>query len=170
MRTNRLAYSQLLPLDLETTFSFFADAANLDRLTPPWLHFQILSQLPIEMRAGAVIDYRLKLRGIPINWQSEVTVWEPPHRFVDVQRRGPYRLWEHTHHFEAVGDSATLVRDEVQYAVPGGSLVNSLGVRPDLERIFRYRREQLEEWAIAVLREVNRGSDERSVMAPPSKG
>jgi len=153
MNAHRLVYRQLLPLDIDTTFSFFADAANLDRLTPPWLHFQILSQLPVAMRPGAFIDYKLRLRGVPINWQSEITAWEPPHHFVDVQRRGPYRLWEHTHRFERIGEQATLVIDEVRYAVPGGGVVNRLAVRPDLDRIFRFRREQLESWAMDIIRQ-----------------
>ncbi|MGE0687072.1 MAG: SRPBCC family protein [Dehalococcoidia bacterium] len=152
MRTHRVAYEQLLPLDLETTFAFFADAGNLERLTPPWLKFRILSQLPIVMRRGAQIDYRLKLRGIPIDWQSEITAWEPPFRFVDEQRRGPYRLWHHTHTFEAVGENATLVRDEIVYAVPGGAVVDLVAVRPDIERIFRFRREELQRWAVELLR------------------
>jgi ligand-binding SRPBCC domain-containing protein len=146
-----IRYEQLLPLDIETIFSFFADAANLDRLTPPWLHFQILSQLPVLMTPGALIDYRLRLRGISINWQSEITVWEPPYRFVDEQRRGPYRLWQHAHTFEAITDNATLVRDEVRYAVPGGAVVN-LAVKPELERIFRFRHERLQEWALDTLK------------------
>lgn len=151
MRTHLLRCSQLLPLDIETTFSFFADAGNLERLTPPWLHFEILSQLPIEMAEGARIDYRLRLRGVSIHWQSQIVAWQPPFRFVDKQVRGPYRLWEHTHTFEAVTPQATSVTDEVLYAVPGGSIVNTLAVRPDLDRIFRYRREQLEGWALALL-------------------
>ncbi len=152
MRTHLLRCEQLLPLDIETTFSFFADAANLERLTPPWLNFQILSQLPIEMRPGALIDYRLRLRGVPIRWQSEIKMWEPPFRFMDRQLHGPYRLWEHTHTFEAVSPGATLVTDEVVYAVPGGAIIDAVAVRPDLGRIFRFRRAQMEAWAIEVLR------------------
>lgn len=152
---HRLRYSQLLPLDIDTAFAFFADAGNLERLTPPWLHFRILSQLPLEMRRGALIDYELRLRGMPIRWRTEITTWEPPFRFVDKQVRGPYQLWEHTHTFEAVGD-ATLVTDEVIYVVPGaraGDFVNTLMVRPDLERIFSYRRDQMQAWALDMLRD-----------------
>ncbi len=152
MKTHRLHYQQLLPLDIETTFAFFADAGNLERLTPPWLNFQILSQMPLVMRPGTRINYRLKLHGIAIDWQSEISAWVPPYRFVDEQRRGPYRLWHHTHTFEAVGDNATLVHDEVLYAVPGGAIVNLL-VRPDLERIFKFRREELQRWAVESLRQ-----------------
>jgi ligand-binding SRPBCC domain-containing protein len=108
----------------------------------------VLAQHPPEMGAGTVIDYRLRLHGIPLRWRSEITVWEPPRRFVDVQRRGPYRLWEHEHLF-LPKDGGTLVQDRVRYAVPGGSLlaplVDRLLVRPDLERIFAYRRQRLKE-------------------------
>jgi ligand-binding SRPBCC domain-containing protein len=152
VRVHQLGYQQLLPLHIETTFSFFADAGNLERLTPPWLHFQILSQLPIDMHVGTRIDYRLRLHGIPIDWQSAITAWEPPHRFVDEQRRGPYRMWHHTHTFEAVGENATLVTDAVRYSVPGGPIVNLVAVRRDLEKIFSFRRDELQKWALELLR------------------
>jgi ligand-binding SRPBCC domain-containing protein len=100
-------------------FSFCADAGNLDVITPPWLRFQILTPRPMAMRVGAQIDYRLRLRGLPLRWQSEITVWQPPHRFVDEQRRGPYRAWRHEHTFTAQ-DGGTLVGDRVRYAVLGG--------------------------------------------------
>ena len=148
MRTFLLEREQFLPVDLSTTFGFFADAANLEALTPPWLHFEILSALPLRMHEGALIDYRLRLHGLPVRWQSEITVWQPNSRFVDEQRKGPYKLWVHEHRFEAIGDG-TLVTDVVTYAVPGGPLVDRLFVRPDLERIFDYRRRRLTEWASA---------------------
>jgi ligand-binding SRPBCC domain-containing protein len=98
---------------------------------------------PIEMKPGTRIDYRLRLHGIPLRWQSEITTWEPPHRFVDQQRRGPYPLWVHEHTFlEQYG--GTLARDHVEYKVPGGSLINRLLVRPDLEKIFKYRHQRLD--------------------------
>ncbi len=127
-----------IPRPLPEVFAFFAEAPNLQALTPRWLHFEILTPLPIAMRAGALIDYRLRLRGIPLRWRTEITVWEPPHRFVDVQRRGPYRLWRHEHTFEE-RDGGTLVRDHVDYKVFGGALVDRLFVRPDVRRIFAYR-------------------------------
>jgi ligand-binding SRPBCC domain-containing protein len=129
---------------IEDVFRFFADAGNLERLTPPWLRFQILTQSPIEMRVGARIDYRLRVRGIPLRWQSEITAWEPPRRFLDEQRRGPYRLWVHEHTFESV-EGGTRVRDHVAYAVPGGWLVQRWFVGPDLQRIFEYRRRALQQ-------------------------
>ena len=105
----------------------------------------------VDLHAGTLLDYRLRLHGVPLRWQSAITIWEPPHRFVDVQRHGPYRLWEHTHTFEPLG-SGTVARDDVRYAVPGDDLVNRLLVRPDLERIFDYRARQLNAWSLLQLR------------------
>ncbi len=137
-----LMTEQVLPRSLAEVFDFFSDAGNLDRLTPPWLHFEILTPRPIEMKVGALIDYRLRLRGLPIRWQSEISDWNPPHRFVDEQRRGPYRLWHHTHTFAEV-DGGTAVRDIVRYRVPGGALANALFVRRDVRKIFGYRQQKL---------------------------
>ena len=131
-----------LPRRQEEIFSFFADATNLERLTPPWLNFRIVTEGPIEMREGTVIDYRLRVRGMPLRWRSKITAWDPPVRFVDEQLRGPYRLWVHEHTFEADGDG-TICRDVVRYAVPGGGLVQSLFVGPDIEKIFAYRQKVL---------------------------
>lgn len=143
MRRFELTSEVLLPRSREEVFPFFADARNLERLTPPWLRFEVLTPMPIEMHRSAVIAYRLRLRGLPVRWRSEITVWEPPFRFVDEQRRGPYRLWIHEHRFEERAGE-TLVSDRVRYAVPGGplleALVERLFVRPDLERVFAYRR------------------------------
>jgi ligand-binding SRPBCC domain-containing protein len=131
-----------LPRPLTEVFPFFADAGNLDALTPGWLRFEILTPRPIAMRVGARIDYRLRLRGLPIRWQSEISDWNPPHRFVDEQRCGPYRLWHHTHTFTAVGNGTT-VRDLVCYSLVGGALTNALFVKRDLQKIFAYRQEKL---------------------------
>ncbi len=144
MRTFTLESVQWLPRPVGEVSPFFADAGNLERITPPWLHFSILTPRPIEMRVGARIDYRLRVRGIPLRWQSEITVWEPPWRFADVQRRGPYRLWVHEHTFREC-DGGTEVGDHVTYAVPGGWLVERLLVGPDVRRIFAYRRRVLDE-------------------------
>ena len=132
----------ILPRPIDEVFEFFADAGNLELLTPKWLKFRILTPLPIAMYPGRLIDYRLKVHGIPVGWQSEITVWEPPYRFVDESRRGPYRFWRHEHRFEEV-DGGTRVMDEVHYGVPGGALVHWAVVGRDLLNIFRYRREQL---------------------------
>lgn len=131
-----------LPRPLDLVFAFFADASNLDAVTPPWLHFRILTPLPLTMRTGAFIDYRLRVHGLPFSWRTEITSWDPPHRFVDEQKRGPYTHWRHEHTFTET-DEGTLIEDRVRYRMPGGALLHSLLVRRDLERIFRYRQEQV---------------------------
>jgi ligand-binding SRPBCC domain-containing protein len=133
-----------LPAAREEVFAFFADPMNLDRLTPAWLRFEIVTKQPVAMRPGTLLDYRLRLRGLPIRWQSKISVWEPPDRFVDEQTKGPYSLWIHQHRFEE-SNGGTLVRDDVEYAVPGGRLVQKLLVAPDLEKIFRYRHATLQQ-------------------------
>jgi ligand-binding SRPBCC domain-containing protein len=143
MRTFHLDTSTWIAVDIDRVFHFFAQAENLQRLTPPFLNFRIMTPLPIAIEQGTTIDYRLSLRGVPITWRSEITAWDPPRRFVDEQRKGPYRMWKHTHTFEA-SDGGTLVRDRVEYATWGGSIVNRLFVAPELRRIFEYRRSMLE--------------------------
>jgi ligand-binding SRPBCC domain-containing protein len=138
-RTQRLAPPP------EEVFPFFSDAANLERITPPWIGFRIATAQPIEMGRGTLIDYRLKLHGIPLNWHTEIALWDPPHRFVDVQLSGPYRLWHHTHSFERDGEG-TLMRDVVRYALPLGPLgeiAHLVLVRGDLSRIFDFRVEEV---------------------------
>ena len=125
-------------------FGFFADAANLESITPPWLRFRIVTPQPIVMRAGTLIDYRLRLHGIPFGWQTKITDWEPSRRFVDQQVRGPYRCWIHEHTFEPAR-GGTLVRDSVTYRSLGGPLVHALLVGRDLRSIFRFRRQRLSE-------------------------
>ena len=127
-----------LPQPRDRVFEFFADPRNLEQLTPAWLRFEVLNPESIRMGAGASIDYRLRLRGIPLRWRSQIARWDPPRRFVDVQVRGPYREWVHEHRFEAQS-GGTRVLDRVDYAVLGGRLVNRLLVRRDLERIFDFR-------------------------------
>lgn len=139
-----LRQEQWFPRPLEEVFAFFAEARNLESITPPWLKFEIRTPGPIEMREGAVIDYRIRVHGIPMRWRSEITVWEPPHRFVDEQRKGPYRTWIHEHSFEE-RDGGTLVGDHVRYAAPGGRLIEKLVVERDLRRIFDHRLKRLEE-------------------------
>lgn len=142
MRIFTLEVELELPLPREGVFPFFADAGNLEAITPPWLHFHILTPRPIPMHEGALIDYRLRLHGVPIRWRTRIDAWEPPARFVDRQLRGPYRLWHHTHTFEERSTPAgvsTLVRDRVRYAVPGGRVVQRLFVGPQVDAIFRFR-------------------------------
>jgi ligand-binding SRPBCC domain-containing protein len=135
---------QWLSRPLEEVFLFFGDVRNLQILTPPWLNFEILTPGVITMHPGTLIDYRLRLHGIPLRWQSEITIWDPPHRFVDEQRRGPYRMWCHEHQFEG-RSGKTLVRDHIRYAVPGGWLINSLFVARDVEEIFCWRGKKLQD-------------------------
>ncbi|UCC71407.1 MAG: SRPBCC family protein [Gemmatimonadota bacterium] len=127
---------------VDEVFDFFANAHNLELLTPPFLRFEIMTPDPTVLREGAIIDYRLRLRGIPVRWRSEITAWEPPHRFVDTQMRGPYRWWIHEHSFEPA-DGGTLMTDRVEYGVLGGALVNFLLVAPDLRRIWEYRDQEV---------------------------
>ena len=140
-----LTREQIVPGAPDEVFGFFADAANLEAITPPWLRFRIVTPKPIHMAAGTLIEYRLALHRIPIRWLTRIEVWEPGERFVDVQLRGPYRLWHHTHSFEA-RDGGTLVRDRVRYALPLGplgELAHRALVRRDLERIFDFRHERV---------------------------
>lgn len=123
-------------------FDFFADARNLEAITPPWLHFEITTPTPIAMREGALIDYRIRLHGIPVRWHTRIDAWEPCTRFVDRQLRGPYRWWHHEHRFEEV-DGGTNVIDEVEYSSPLRWISEPLLVRRDVERIFDYRAERL---------------------------
>jgi ligand-binding SRPBCC domain-containing protein len=134
---------QLLPRPPEDAFQFFSDAFNLEAVTPPWLGFRVVTPGPIEMGEGTLIEYRLRLHRVPVRWLTRIEVWDPPRRFVDVQVRGPYRYWHHTHSFEPA-DGGTLMRDEVRYEIPYGplgSLAARLFVRRDLERIFDHRHE-----------------------------
>lgn len=133
---------QWLPRPVEEVFAFFSEARNLEILTPPWLRFEVLTPAPITMRPGTLIDYRIRVHGLPIRWRTEIIEWNPPQRFVDVQLRGPYTLWHHTHTFEQ-RDAGTLCRDQVRYRPRGGALMNWLFVRRDVSNIFGYRREKM---------------------------
>jgi ligand-binding SRPBCC domain-containing protein len=132
-----------VPRQREEVFDIFANAYNLEDLTPPTLRFEILTPDPIVMRAGLILDYQLRLRGIPLRWRSEITVWEPPKRFVDEQQSGPFLWWIHEHSFEDAG-AHTVMTDRVRYGVPGGAIVNTLFVVRDLKAIFDYRAKRLE--------------------------
>ena len=141
----RLERVQHIPQPLDTVFSFFADAGNLERITPPFLHFRILTPLPVTMQVGARIAYHLRLIGLPIQWTTQIEDYVPPHRFVDSQLSGPYKHWVHLHEFTASVDG-TLIRDMVDYDIPYGiigTLAQKLFVARMLERIFDYRREAI---------------------------
>jgi ligand-binding SRPBCC domain-containing protein len=146
MREHILQRRQRVPVSVERAFEFYAAAVNLEPMTPPWLHFRVTTPGPIAMGVGTLLDYRLRLHGFPIRWQTRIETWEPPLRFSDTQVRGPYSLWEHTHVFEPQGGRACAVHDRVRYAIPYGllgELAHGLFVRRDLERIFDFRRDAL---------------------------
>ena len=133
---------------VEEVFSFFSAAENLNLITPPWLHFKILTPLPVLMKKNALIDYSIKILGLRMTWNTEITVWQPPVRFVDRQINGPYRVWEHTHQFEEKG-GGTQMEDVIRYAVPGfvlSPLIHFLLVRPRLEKIFTFRETSIQEY------------------------
>ena len=146
MRVHLLERSQRVEVPPARAFAFYADAENLEPLTPPWVHFRLLTPRPIAMGAGTALDYRLRLHGVPFRWRTLIETWEPPHHFADTQARGPYRLWQHEHFFEPTGEGATVIRDRLRYALPLGPLgaaAHGLFVRRDLERIFDFRRDEL---------------------------
>jgi len=141
MKIHTFRKRTLIERPIDDVFAFFSDAGNLERLTPSFLNFKILTPLPIEMKQGALIEYQIKLFGIKMRWLTEITNWEPNRRFSDVQRKGPYLLWDHEHRFRRVGNS-TLMVDTVRYAVPGGILepiAHRLFVRRRVQEIFEYR-------------------------------
>lgn len=144
--TTTLRREQRLPGTPDDVFAFFADARNLEALTPPLLRFRIVTPGPITMGAGTLLRYRLRVHGVPVSWLTEIKEWDPPHRFVDEQLKGPYALWHHTHTFEPLGDHSTLMRDVVRYRVgfgPLGALATTLVVKRDIEAIFDFRAERI---------------------------
>lgn len=145
MRTSVLERTQRVSCDLAEVFAFFVDPQNLATITPPWLEFRIV-EAPPKVYRGALIRYRLRLKGVPVRWLTEITEWQPMRSFTDVQRVGPYRLWEHTHRLAAVPDG-TEIYDHVRYRVLGGPLAPLVDrfVRPLLEEIFDYRATRITE-------------------------
>jgi uncharacterized protein len=142
---SELRAEQWLPLPVEKVFSFFSDAKNLEILTPPWLHFHVLGMSTPEITEGTLIDYKLRVRGIPIRWQSRIEEWRPNERFVDTQVRGPYAYWHHTHLFKPLNGGTQIV-DIVRYRAPGGALGRWFVlpfVKRDIETIFRFRRDTI---------------------------
>lgn len=135
-----------VPHSLPTVFDFFSRVENLERITPPWLRFRILTPSPITMKQGATIAYALRVRGIPLRWITEIERWNPPYEFIDVQTKGPYAFWRHTHRFSEV-EGGTSIVDTVQYALPFGvlgRLVHRLQVARDLANIFDYRAQRVQ--------------------------
>jgi ligand-binding SRPBCC domain-containing protein len=141
-KTHQLHREQLVAAPLEPVFEFFSRASNLEAITPPWLRFSVVTPEPVEMRRGTLIEYRLRLRGVPLRWVSLIEEWEPGVRFVDRQLTGPYQLWHHTHEFCDRRPAGTLVRDTVRYAIPFGplgELAHATFVEADLRKVFDYR-------------------------------
>jgi ligand-binding SRPBCC domain-containing protein len=148
MEVHVLEREQRLPQPREEVFPFFADAGNLGQITPPFLHFKVLGQEPAAMAPGTLIRYRIRLRGVPVRWLTRIEQWQPSRRFVDLQLRGPYRYWHHSHDFEPDAAGGTLMRDTVRYAMragPLGDLAHRAFVASDLERIFDYRAARIAE-------------------------
>ena len=147
MRLHRLERSQHVAPPPGEAFELYADAFKLEDLTPPWLRFRVVTPPPVRMRPGTLIDYRLRLHGIPVRWRTRIEEWQPGRLFVDVQVSGPYSLWHHTHEFKPDGRGGTVIHDLVRYAMPlgpVGALAHALVVRRDLEQIFEFRRHAVE--------------------------
>ncbi len=128
--------------NINDVFDFFSDPFNLEQLTPPFLRFTVLGADTEKIQEGTLIRYKLHLHRLPVNWLTRIEEWNPPHKFVDKQLKGPYTVWHHTHDFIAHGDR-TIIRDTVLYSVPGGRIVNRLFVENDVLRIFNYRHEMI---------------------------
>jgi ligand-binding SRPBCC domain-containing protein len=142
-----LRREQWIERPIDQVFAFFADARNLEQITPPWVGFKILFMSTDCIAEGTIIRYRLRLHGIPLHWRTKICAWDPPSSFVDEQTRGPYKIWRHTHRFEAHGNRTKML-DEVQYALPFGifgRIVHWLKVSKDVSRIFDYRRDRINE-------------------------
>jgi ligand-binding SRPBCC domain-containing protein len=155
MVDHKLHFSLQLPLPREAVFRFYADAANLGRITPPELEFAIITPLPIEIRQGTEIEYRLKLFGVPFDWKTVIREWCPPDLFVDEQLAGPYHTWIHRHSFRDGADCSTIIEDEILYRLPVaplGELAYPL-VSAQLHRIFSFRQEMVR----AILLQEGRG-------------
>lgn len=145
VRVHLLEREQLVRREPHETWEFFQDAHNLEAITPKLLGFRVITPRPIAMGEGALIDYRLRLHGVPVRWRTRIDEWEPDRRFVDQQVRGPYALWHHTHTFEPQAEG-TLMRDRVRYRLPlglAGALAHAAFVRRDLEEIFDFRRDEV---------------------------
>lgn len=148
MREELFLCTQDLRRPRAEVFAFFADPSNLQALTPPWLHFEVLTSKPLPRGENAVFEYRLRVRGFPIRWKTLIETYEEGVRFVDRQVSGPYALWHHTHLFEDLGSGGTRIVDRIRYRVglgPFGRIITALWVRKDIERIFDYRKQALAE-------------------------
>ncbi|MFN7313508.1 MAG: SRPBCC family protein [Bacteroidota bacterium] len=146
MKAHIIEKVTIIPKPLDEVFAFFSKAENLNAITPPELQFKILTPLPIDMKPGTLIDYKIKLEGIPFKWKTVISEWQPPFKFVDEQLKGPYVKWHHTHLFKDLGNDTTEMVDRVEYLSPGWFLepiINKLFVKKRVEAIFEYREKTL---------------------------
>ncbi|MEZ5357484.1 MAG: SRPBCC family protein [Candidatus Zixiibacteriota bacterium] len=146
MMVYTLRQEQIIGREIKEVFSFFERPENLCKITPPKMKFDILTPQPLEMRTGAVFDYVVNIMGVNQHWRTLIERYNPPHSFIDIQLNGPYRLWHHTHEFEEHAEG-TLIRDTIRYVLPFGfigRIVHPLIVRPQLERIFSFRRKAID--------------------------
>ena len=146
MKYYELKVKQFIKLPIEEVFNYFSNPANLQKITPTYLNFRIKNQLPLRMNKGQLFEYQLRVRGIPINWKSLISSYNPPYSFVDEQIKGPYSSWHHTHTFKEE-NGGTSIFDEVKYSLPLGfigGIINSIWVKRDLDSIFKYRRKMIE--------------------------
>lgn len=144
MQTYTVEREHIIYRPRSEVFAFFGDAFNLELITPPFLRFRILTEPPVSMRAGALIDYRLQLFGLPFGWRTRIDEWSPEEVFVDRQIEGPYALWHHTHTFDEIAPNKTRMRDLVLYQIPYGPvgrLARALFIRKTLDHIFDYRQQ-----------------------------
>ena len=148
MKVYTLNKEQKVQKNILDVFDFFSKPENLAILTPKRMGFTILTPSPIEMKEGTLIDYTVKIMCIPIRWRTLITKYAPPNIFIDQQLKGPYSMWHHTHTFEKINDKETLIKDTITYGVPFGfigNIVNFLYIKKDLEFIFSYRKQKIEE-------------------------
>ena len=148
MKLYTLKKEQIIPRNILDVFNFFSKPENLSVITPSKMGFKILTPSPIEMKEGALIDYTVKIIGLPIRWTTLITKYDPPNLFIDQQLKGPYSMWHHTHNFKKLNDNETLIEDIVIYSVPYsfiGGLIHSLYIKRDLEKIFSYRSKKIKE-------------------------
>lgn len=142
MKTYKLERTQVIERSRSETFAFFSDASNLERITPPFLRFRMVTPRPIGMEAGTILEYELAMFGVRLHWKSLIERWTPEESFVDVQLKGPYSLWRHTHTFEELDENRTLMRDHVEYGIPLsilGRIAHAIFVKHSLKKIFDYR-------------------------------
>ena len=148
MKTFEINMKQYINKPLEVVFEFFSKPENLEMITPKSLSFNILTPTPIKMGKGSLIDYTIRLFGIPIHWRTLISDYEPPFRFVDQQIKGPYTFWHHTHMFQAVEGGVEII-DKVKYSLPLGwlgTLAHAIWVRKDLEKIFKHRKNVIQNY------------------------